>query len=76
MNTLKTMLVVAGILALSACTPPVVTNYATVSTHTLQVAADKQADVVWVQQYKGGDFILMRCSNAPEGPSCVQAKTP
>jgi hypothetical protein len=55
---------------------PVVTNYAGVSTHTLKVAADKEADVIWLQQYKDHDFILMRCHNAAEGPSCVRARTP
>jgi len=59
-----------------ACAPPVVSNYASVSTHTLQIAADRQADVVWVQQYKGGDFVLMRCFNSAEGPQCTRVKTP
>lgn len=67
------MLALAG---LSACAPPVVSNYASVSTHTLKVAADKDTDVVWVQQYKGGDFALMRCYNAEGGPTCVRVKTP
>ncbi len=62
--------------AASACAP-VVTSYEAVSTHTLQVAADKQVDVVWVQQYRTGEgFVLMRCHNAPEGPTCLQVKTP
>lgn len=62
--------------ALTACTPvEVTTNYASLSTHTLQVAADKQADVVWLQQFKDGEFIVMRCYNG-EAPQCVRAKTP
>lgn len=60
----------------AGCAPPVVSNFASVSTHTLQVAADKETDVVWVQQYKGGEFVLMRCYNAPEGPQCTRVKTP
>jgi hypothetical protein len=60
----------------TACAPAVVSNYASVSTHTLKVAADKDTDVVWVQQYKGGDFALMRCYNAAGGPTCVRVKTP
>ena len=62
--------------AASACAPPVVSNYASISTHTLQIAADKQADVVWLQQFKGGEFVLMRCFNAADGPQCVRVKTP
>lgn len=61
---------------LVGCAPPVVTNYASISTHTVQIAADKQADVVWVQQYKGGEFVLLRCHNAPDGPQCIRVKTP
>ena len=69
-------LVWMALTAVCGCAP-VVTNYAGVSTHTLQVAPDKQVDVVWVQQYRSGDgFALMRCHNAPEGPTCVRAKTP
>ena len=66
-----------GLLSTAACqSVAVTTNFAGVSTHTLQVAPDKQADVVWLQQYKDSNFILMRCFNAPEGPQCVRAKTP
>jgi len=74
----KARILVAGALAaLSAagCTP-VVTTYATVSTHTLQVATDKSTDVVWLQQLKNNELLLMRCFNAAEGPQCVRAKTP
>ncbi len=60
----------------AGCTPvEITTSYASLSTHTLQVAADKQADVVWLQQYKDGEFILMRCYNG-DAPTCVRAKTP
>lgn len=74
---MKQALVIVGLLAGTACSPPVVTNYATLSTHTLQVATDKQVDVVWLQQYRSSEgFALMRCHNAPEGPTCVHVKTP
>jgi hypothetical protein len=72
---MKTSIVLVA-LALSGCAPPIVSNYASVSTHTLHVAADKEADVVWVQQFKAGDIVLLRCHSAPEGPLCVRAKTP
>lgn len=62
----------------TACTQPsITTNYATISTHSLQVAPDKTTDVIWLQQLKGSEFIVMRCYNgATEGPTCVRAKTP
>ena len=76
---MKRMAVLA-LLSLGACVPPAVatssSNFASVSTHTLKVAADKEADVVWVQQFKGAEFVLMRCHDAPEGPTCVRVKTP
>ena len=77
-----TMKVRASVLLLlvasfAACAPTTVTtNYGIVSSHTLQVAADKTTDVVWVQQLKAGEFVWMRCYNASEGPQCVRAKTP
>ncbi|MFO0642077.1 MAG: hypothetical protein U0183_22825 [Polyangiaceae bacterium] len=65
----------------SGCVPPpppiaVRSDFSSVSTHTLQVASDKQVDVVWLQQYRGGELVLMRCHNAPEGPLCIRVKTP
>jgi hypothetical protein len=79
MNRTRTLLLALSV-ALSAvlvgCAPPVVSNYASLSTHTLQVAPDKQADVVWIQRYADGDFVLMRCHNGSEGPTCVRVKTP
>ena len=70
------LLLTLTLASLTGCAPPVVTNYASLSYHTLQVAPDKQADVLWLQQYKDGDFVLMRCYSAPEGPTCVRAKAP
>jgi hypothetical protein len=74
---MKKAFAVLVLLLAPACSPATVTNYAAVSTHTLQVAADKQVDVVWLQQYRSSDgFALMRCYNAPEGPTCTRVKTP
>lgn len=73
---IQASLVLAAAAGVAGCAPPVVSNYASISTHTLQVAPDKQADVVWVQQYKDGNFVLLRCFNSPDGPSCVHVKTP
>jgi len=73
----KTLALVAFAGISTGCTPPnVTTNYATISTHSLQVAPDKTADVIWLQQFKGHEFVVMRCHNAAEGPTCVRAKTP
>ncbi len=73
---MKKLLTLSLLAMLAGCVPPVVSNYASVSTHTLQIAPDKQADVVWLQQYKDGNFVLMRCINSSEGPQCVRVKTP
>ncbi|CAN5555936.1 hypothetical protein BH09MYX1_BH09MYX1_10740 [soil metagenome] len=74
---MKSLVALATIaVAFVACAPPVVSNYATVSTHTIQIAPDKQADVVWLQQYKDDRLVLMRCHNSPEGAECVRVKTP
>lgn len=67
--------ILATIALLEGCGVPI-SNYASISTHTVRVAPDKDADVVWVQQLRNNDFVLMRCHNAPEGPLCVRVKTP
>ena len=41
-----------------------------VSSHTLKVGPDQEADVVWVRR-NGED--LYRCALAQNGPICVQA---
>lgn len=69
------LVAIAG-LATACVQPQVTTNYATISTHSLQVAPDKTTDVIWLQQFKGNEFIVMRCYSAAEGPQCVRAKTP
>lgn len=72
----RAALLISAVAAATGCTPvEVTTSYASLSTHTLKVAADKEADVVWLQQYKDGEFILMRCYNG-DAPTCVRAKTP
>ncbi len=77
MNRLHLALVLTALgTLLGGCAPPVVSNYASLSTHTLQVAPDKQADVVWLQRYADGEFILMRCHNGAEGPVCTKVKSP
>jgi len=57
---------------------PVVYPYAPVGSHTLKVAADQEADVVWVQKVAADETRtqLFRCHNSPQGPKCVEAKAP
>lgn len=50
----------------TGCTP----QLSPVSSHTLRVAENQDADVVWVDY----DEVLMRCSNTAQGPVCIRAK--
>ena len=55
-----------------------VSTYQPISQHTLQVAADQEADVVWLQRVElvTKKVHLLRCYLAPDGPTCVEAKVP
>jgi hypothetical protein len=69
-NVMRRTTIAIGIVALveaAGCTP--VTMYSTMSTHTLDTAADQQTDVVWLLESNKG---LLRCSNSATGPVCVK----
>lgn len=55
-----------------------VPGYDPLGQHTLRVAADQEADVVWLQRVDPvtKKVRLLRCHLAPEGPTCVEAKVP
>lgn len=70
-----------AILATTACfagCAPIVYPYEALGAHTVQLAPDQQADVVWVQRIdpKEKRVQLFRCHNSPTGPLCIEAKTP
>ncbi len=61
----------------TGCAPPSV-GFAALGSHTLRVAADQDADVVWVLKAEGdGNTVkqtVLRCTNTPQGPVCSPAK--
>jgi hypothetical protein len=63
---------------LVGCNPVLVPAYDPVGSHTLKVGAEQDADVVWVQKLNVEQkrSQLFRCHNSPQGPQCVEAKTP
>ena len=69
------------IVVFAICVPgcvEVVPAYSPVASHTLKVAAEQEADVVWVQRLdvERETVSLYRCHNSPQGPQCVPAKAP
>lgn len=78
-HTRLPMLLALAALAAAGCTPPTAA-FAPLGSHTLRVAPDKDADVVWLikaerdgQNYKE---TVMRCHDAEGGPVCQVAKVP
>jgi hypothetical protein len=61
----------------TGCAPPSV-GFAALGSHTLRVAADQDADVVWVLKAEGdmntAKQTVLRCTNTPQGPVCTPAR--
>jgi hypothetical protein len=73
------MLLAVAAVAGTGCAQPTAA-FAPLGSHTLRVAPDKDADVVWLikaerdgQNYKE---TVMRCHDAQGGPVCQVAKVP
>lgn len=63
--------------ALSGCAPRQV-GFGSLASHTLRVAPDQDADVVWVLKVDSDGTevteTILRCMNTSAGPACTPAK--
>jgi hypothetical protein len=71
--------IVAAALGSVGCAPPTAA-FVPLGSHTLRVAPDKDADVVWLikAERDGQDYkeTVMRCHSSDQGPVCQAAKVP
>jgi hypothetical protein len=76
----RSLIFLSLVAALSGCTQSTIA-YVPLGSHTLRVAPDREADVVWLVRADNPGTAnaretVMRCHNSDQGPVCLAAKVP
>lgn len=70
----KALLLLPILAASQGCAPVTATSFDSLASHTVQIASDQSADVVWIRKRTVTDGkvdeALFRCHNSPQGPIC------
>lgn len=74
MKNSSALLLPVLVLGAQGCAPVVSSTFDSLASHTVQIASDQSADVVWIRKRTVTDGkvdeALFRCHNSPQGPVC------